>query len=41
MNSGLFFDDKRGKQVHRACLPSPKKVCLEALERIAKEFEGC
>lgn len=39
MNSGLFFDDKRGKQVQRACLASPKAVCLEALERIAKEFE--
>lgn len=41
MNSGLFFDDKRGKQIHRACLVSPKAVIMEALERIAKEFEGC
>ena len=40
MNSGLFFDDKRGKQIHRACLASPKAMCLEAFERIAKEFEG-
>lgn len=40
MNSGLFFDDKRGKQVHRACLASPKAVCLEAIGRIAKEFEA-
>lgn len=39
LNSGLFFDDKRGKQIHRACLASPKSVCLEALGRIAKEFK--
>lgn len=39
LNSGLFFDDIRGKQVHRACLSSPRAMCLEALERIAKEFE--
>ena len=38
MNSGLFFDDKRGKQIHRACLASPRAICLEAFERIAKEF---
>ncbi len=38
LNSGLFFDDKRGKQVHRACLSSPRAMCLEAFERIAKEF---
>lgn len=36
LNSGLFFDDKRGKQVHRACLSSPEAMCIEALERIAK-----
>ncbi|MBQ6333455.1 MAG: aminotransferase class I/II-fold pyridoxal phosphate-dependent enzyme [Erysipelotrichaceae bacterium] len=41
LNSGLFFDDTRGKQVHRACLSSPRSMCIEALERIAKEFEGC
>ncbi len=41
LNSGLFFDDVRGKQVHRACLASPKSICLEAMERIAKEFENC
>jgi cystathionine beta-lyase len=40
LNSGLFFDDRRGKQVHRACLSSPRAMCLEALERIAGEFEG-
>lgn len=39
LNSGLFFDDIRGKQVHRACLSSPRSMCLEAFERIAKEFE--
>ncbi len=39
LNSGLFFDDKRGKQIHRACLSSPRALCLEAFERIAKEFE--
>ena len=39
LNSGLFFDDKRGKQVHRACLSSPRSMCLEAFARIAKEFE--
>lgn len=39
LNSGYFFDDKRKGQVHRACLSSPKALCLEALERIAKEFE--
>ena len=38
LNSGLFFDDWRGKQVHRACLSSPRSLCLEAFERIAKEF---
>lgn len=38
MNSGLFFDDRRGAQVHRACLASPRSICLEAFERIAKEF---
>ena len=39
LNSGLFFDDKRGKQVHRACLSSPRSMCLEAFARIAKEFK--
>ena len=39
LNSGLFFDDIRGKQVHRACLSSPRSMCLEAFKRIAKEFE--
>lgn len=39
MNSGLFFDDRRGKQIHRACLASPRVICLEAFERIAKEFK--
>ncbi len=39
LNSGLFFDDKRGKQVHRACLSSPRSMCLEAFERIAAEFK--
>ncbi len=38
LNSGLFFDDRRGKQVHRACLSSPRSLCLEALERIAEQF---
>ncbi len=38
LNSGLFFDDARGKQVHRACLSSPRSMCLEAFERIAEEF---
>lgn len=38
LNSGLFFDDGRRTQVHRACLASPKSVCLEALSRIAEEF---
>ena len=41
MNSGLFFDDLRKLQVHRACLSSPRSMCLEAFERIAREFEGC
>ncbi|MBR0419150.1 MAG: aminotransferase class I/II-fold pyridoxal phosphate-dependent enzyme [Erysipelotrichaceae bacterium] len=41
MNSGLFFDDKRKLQVHRACLSSPRSMCLEAFARIAKEFENC
>ncbi len=41
LNSGLFFDDSRKTQVHRACLSSPRSVCLEAFERIAKEFKGC
>jgi len=41
MNSGLFFDDKRKLQVHRACLSSPRSLCLEAFKRIAAEFEGC
>ena len=40
LNSGLFFDDLRKTQVHRACLSSPRSVCLEAFKRIAKEFEG-
>lgn len=40
LNSGLFFDDKRGKQIHRACLSSPRALCLEAFERIARQFEG-
>ena len=40
LNSGLFFDDLRKTQVHRACLSSPRSVCLEAFGRIAKEFEG-
>lgn len=40
LNSGLFFDDLRGKQVHRACLSSPRKMLIEAFERIAREFEG-
>ena len=39
MNSGLFFDDRRGKQIHRACLASPRAICLEAFERIAEEFK--
>ena len=38
LNSGLFFDDTRGTQVHRACLSSPRALLLEAFERIAKEF---
>ena len=41
LNSGLFFDDIRGKQVHRACLSSPRSMCLEAINRIADQFEGC
>ena len=41
LNSGLFFDDWRGKQVHRACLSSPRSVCLKAFERIAEEFKDC
>ncbi|MBR2577730.1 MAG: aminotransferase class I/II-fold pyridoxal phosphate-dependent enzyme, partial [Erysipelotrichaceae bacterium] len=40
LNSGLFFDDWRGLQVHRACLSSPHSMCLKAFERIAGEFEG-
>ena len=40
LNSGLFFDDWRKAQVHRACLSSPRAVCLEACERIAAEFKG-
>jgi len=39
LNSGLFFDDKRAKLVHRICLASPKKVIFEAIDRITKEFE--
>lgn len=38
LNSGLFFDDKRGKQVHRACLASPRAICKEAFKRLAEEF---
>lgn len=38
LNSGLFFDDRRGKQIHRACLASPKSMIKEAIERIALEF---
>ena len=41
LNSGLFFDDWRKAQVHRACLSSPRAVCLEAIERIAAEFKDC
>ena len=39
LNSGLFFDDRRGKKIHRACLSSPRKMCLEAFERIAEQFK--
>ena len=38
LNSGLFFNDQRGKQVHRACLSSPRSTCLEAFSRIAEQF---
>ena len=41
LNSGLFFDDWRKAQVHRACLSSPRSVCLEAFKRIAAEFKDC
>lgn len=41
LNSGLFFDDRRGKQIHRACLSSPKALLLEAFGRIAEEFKNC
>ena len=40
LNSGLFFDDWRGLQVHRACLSSPRSMCLEAFTRIAEAFKG-
>ena len=41
LNSGLFFDDWRKAQVHRACLSSPRSVCLEAFKRISAEFKDC
>lgn len=40
LNSGLFFDDWRKAQVHRACLSSPRSVCLKAFERIAEQFKA-
>ncbi|MBR2533671.1 MAG: aminotransferase class I/II-fold pyridoxal phosphate-dependent enzyme [Erysipelotrichaceae bacterium] len=40
LNSGLFFDDWRKAQVHRACLSSPRSVCLEAFRRISEAFQG-
>ena len=39
LTSLLLVDDKRGKQIHRACLASPRAICLEAFERIAEEFK--
>ena len=39
LESGLMFDPERGGGFERICVPSPRSVLQEALERIALQFE--
>ncbi len=40
LEGGSMFDPERGAGFERICVPSPRSVLREALERIAAQFEG-
>ena len=39
LQGGKNFDDPRGNQIQRMCLPSPKSVIVEAFDRLYEAFE--